>query len=71
MNNLNEKLSALQSEQASQWKAAAKYRRDNREWLKKSAAIAVKVLDALKEQGFHKKTLPRACRFLPSTSIKL
>jgi hypothetical protein len=48
MSNLYEKLSKLTSNQPSDWKAKAKYRRDNREWLKKSAVIAVKVLDELK-----------------------
>jgi hypothetical protein len=39
MNNLKEKLSNLTSDRASDWKAKAKYRRENREWLRKSAAI--------------------------------
>jgi hypothetical protein len=43
MNNLKDKLSTLVSDQPSDWKAKAKYRRENREWLKKSAAIAVRV----------------------------
>jgi ribosome-binding protein aMBF1 (putative translation factor) len=57
MSNLNEKLSKLATNQPSSWKAKAKYRRDNREWLQKSAAIAIKVLDALKAQGLTQKDL--------------
>ena len=71
MNNLNDKLSKLQSEQPSQWKEAAKYRRDNREWLKKSAAIAVKVLDALKLQGLSQKDLAERMEVSPQHINKI
>jgi hypothetical protein len=57
MSKLNEKLSKLATDQPSDWKAKAKYRRDNRLWLKKSAAIAIKVLDALDAQGLTQKDL--------------
>ena len=55
MNNLNKKLSELATGQPSDWMAKAKFRRDNREWLKRSATIAIKVLDALKAQGLTQK----------------
>lgn len=45
VNNLKEKLYSLASDQPSDWKAKAKCRRENREQLKKPAAIAVRVLD--------------------------
>jgi plasmid maintenance system antidote protein VapI len=57
MNKLKEKLSKLASDQPSQWKAKAQFRRQNREWLKKSASIAVSVLDALKTQNLSQKDL--------------
>jgi ribosome-binding protein aMBF1 (putative translation factor) len=57
MTKLNKKLSELASTEPSNWKAKAKFRRDNREWLKRSAAIAIKVLDALKAQGLTQKEL--------------
>ena len=57
MNNLKDKLLKVSSDQASDWKAKAKYRRENREWLKKFALIAVRVLDALKAQGLSQKKL--------------
>jgi len=55
MNSLNKKLSALESDQPSDWMAKAQFRRDNRQWLKRSATIAIKVLDALKAQGLTQK----------------
>ena len=57
MTKLNKKLSELASPETSNWKAKAQYRRDNREWLKRSAIIAIKVLDALKAQKLTQKDL--------------
>lgn len=57
MNDLNKKLSKIAANRPSNWKAKAAYRHENREWLKKSAAIAVKVLDALKAQGLTQREL--------------
>lgn len=71
MNNLNKKLSALASGKPSDWKAKAKYRRDNRDWLKKSAAIAVKVLDALKEQELTQKDLAERMGVSPQQVNKI
>lgn len=71
MNNLNDKLSKLASDQPSDWKAKAKYRRDNREWLKWSAAIALKVLDALNEQGLTQKDLAERMGVSPQQINKI
>jgi ribosome-binding protein aMBF1 (putative translation factor) len=71
MSNLNEKLSKLASNQPSDWKAKAKYRRDNRVWLKWSAAIAVKVLDALKAQGLTQKDLAERMGVSPQQISKI
>lgn len=71
MNNLKEKLSKLASDQPSDWKAKAKYRRDNREWLKKSAAIAVRVLDALKTQQLSQKDLANRMNISPQQINKI
>jgi ribosome-binding protein aMBF1 (putative translation factor) len=71
MNNLNEKLSTLVSDQPSDWKAKAKYRRDNREWLKKSAAIAVRVMDALKAQNLSQKELAERMSISPQQISKI
>jgi len=71
MNNLKEKLSTLVSDQPSDWKAKAKYRRDNRDWLKKSAAIAVRVLDALKAQNLSQKELAERMDISPQQISKI
>jgi ribosome-binding protein aMBF1 (putative translation factor) len=71
MNNLKEKLSTLVSDQPSDWKAKAKYRRDNRDWLKKSAAIAVRVLDALKAQNLSQKELAERMSISPQQISKI
>lgn len=71
MSNLREKLSSLVSDQPSDWKAKAKYRRDNREWLKNSAAIAVRVLDALKTQGLSQKELAERMSISPQQINKI
>jgi len=71
MSNLKEKLSKLSSDQPSDWKAKAKYRRENREWLKKSAAIAVQVLDALKAQNLSQKQLAEQMNISPQQISKI
>jgi ribosome-binding protein aMBF1 (putative translation factor) len=71
MNNLKEKLLTLVSDQPSDWKAKTKYRRDNREWLKKSAAIAVWVLDALKAQNISQKELAERMNVSPQQISKI
>lgn len=71
MNNLKDKLSKLVSEQPSNWKAKAQYRRENREWLKKSAAIAVCVLDALKAQNLSQKDLAERMNISPQQINKI
>ena len=55
MNNLAEKLSKIESKRPSGWKQKAAYHRKNRDWLGKSAAIALQVLEALKQQSLSQK----------------
>lgn len=71
MNNLKGKLSRLASDQPSDWMAKAKHRRENREWLKKSAAIAVQVLDALKAQNLSQKELAGRMSISPQQISKI
>lgn len=42
-----EKLNALKSSTPSEWREKAQWRRENREWLKKSREIALAVLNAI------------------------
>jgi ribosome-binding protein aMBF1 (putative translation factor) len=71
MNNLKEKLSKLAADRPSEWKAKAQYRRENREWLRKSAAIAVCVLDALKAQNLSQKELAERMNISPQQISKI
>ena len=71
MSNLKEKLSKLATAKPSDWKAKAKYRRENREWLKKSTAIAVRVLDTLKAQGLSQKDLAHRMNVSPQQINKI
>ena len=71
MSNLKEKLSKIAFAQPSDWKTKAKYRRENHEWLKKSAAIAIKVLDALKEQHLSQKDLAKRMNVSPQQINKI
>jgi ribosome-binding protein aMBF1 (putative translation factor) len=57
MNRLKEGLFTLVSNRPSDWNAEAKYRHNNRNWFKKSAVIAVRVLNALKHQNLSQKEL--------------
>lgn len=71
MSSLKEKLSKIATDQPSEWKAKVKYRRENREWLKKSAAIAVKILDALKRQQLSQKQLAERMNVSPQQINKI
>lgn len=71
MTKLNKKLSELASPEPSNWKAKAQYRRDNREWLKRSAIIAIKVLDALKAQKLTQKDLAERLNVSPQYINKI
>jgi transcriptional regulator with XRE-family HTH domain len=52
-----DKFSALVSEETSDFEKKALWRKANREWLKKSGAIAIKVLAAIKKQDSSQKEL--------------
>lgn len=55
--NLKEKLQEITSKQPSGWKEKAAYRRANRGWLKKSAWVAVQVLESLRSRGMTQREL--------------
>ncbi len=71
MDKISKQLSELASAQPSNWKEEARYRRENREWLKKSAAIAVKILAALKQQGLSQKDLAERMDVSPQQINKI
>ncbi|HXD77104.1 MAG TPA: helix-turn-helix transcriptional regulator [Puia sp.] len=69
--SLKENMSALGDDRSSDWKAKAKYRLDNSEWLKKSAIIAVRVLDALESQCLSQKELAERMNISPQQVSKI
>lgn len=58
--NIREKLSEITSNESSKWMEDAKWRRDNKVWLKKSQSIALRVLRALREKNMQQKDLAKA-----------
>lgn len=71
MNKINEKLSKIVSDRPSNWKEEARYRRENKGWLKKSAMIALKVLGALKAQGLTQEDLAEKMNVSPQQINKI
>lgn len=71
MSSIKEKLSKLPSGETSQWKEKAKFRQDNEAWLKQSAAIAVKVLSALKSKELTQKQLAERMGVSPQQVNKI
>jgi ribosome-binding protein aMBF1 (putative translation factor) len=71
MNKIKEKLSGLSTGNASCWKEKARYRKDNRDWLNKSAAIAVSVLSTLRSRGLTQKDLAERMGVSPQQVNKI
>lgn len=71
MNNLREKLLQIEHSVSSNWKEKAKNRLENRDWLNISTAIAVKVLDALKDQKLSQKDLSERMHISPQQVNKI
>jgi DNA-binding Xre family transcriptional regulator len=71
MNELKKKLKALESDQPSGWKKNVLFRNENRDWLKKSSALAVKVLQSLKEQKITQKELAERLNISPQQVSKI
>jgi len=67
MNNLKEKLSKLASDQSSDWKAKAKYRRENREWLKKIRCYRNSGTGRVKRTKYFPKGISRTDEHLSAT----
>src|SRR5690625_7653439 len=53
------------------WLEKAKYRRENRAWLRKSQRIAVRILSVLNEKGMQQKDLSEAMDVSPQQISKI
>jgi ribosome-binding protein aMBF1 (putative translation factor) len=71
INNLKQKLAQIVEKRASTWKQDAEWRRENRSWLKKSAHIAMQVLNQLDELGWSQKDLAEQMGTSPQYISKL
>lgn len=71
MTNINKKLEKIASGRPSNWMEQARFRRENKAWLKKSAFIALKVLNALKDQGLSQKDLAEKMGISPQQINKI
>jgi hypothetical protein len=71
MNRSKLKLSNLETDQRSNWKLKTEYRRENRDWLKKSAGIALKVLEALRDHQLSQKDLAQRMSIFPQQINKI
>ncbi|GEP95352.1 helix-turn-helix transcriptional regulator [Chitinophaga cymbidii] len=71
MTSINKKLEKIASGKPSNWMEQARFRRENKAWLKKSAIIALRVLKALKAQGLTQKDLAEKMSVSPQQINKI
>jgi transcriptional regulator with XRE-family HTH domain len=64
-------LSGLISDEVSNWKSKAEYRKANKNWLEKSAIIALKILKHLKEEDISQKQLAEMIGVSPQQVSKI
>jgi len=57
MSYLNNQFFGLASDQPSEWKSKAHFRRYNRHWLNKAAGISLDILTAMKSQNLSQQEL--------------
>lgn len=69
--DLQKKLDALKSDQPSTWKEKALYRKNNQDWLKRSQAIAVRILEALRAKNMSQKLLAEKLNVSPQQISKI
>jgi ribosome-binding protein aMBF1 (putative translation factor) len=63
--NLKEKLAQIVSNEPSKWLDGVKWRRENRSWLNRSQAVALKVLHTLRTEGLSQKDLAEKLSISP------
>ena len=63
--NLKEKLAQIVSNEPSKWLDDVKWRRENRSWLNRSQAVAIKVLSKLRAEGLSQKDLAEKLNVSP------
>ncbi|MEQ9278060.1 MAG: helix-turn-helix domain-containing protein [Balneola sp.] len=71
MSDIRKKIEKVAVDDNSGWLKEAKYRRDNRAWLRKSQSIALRILDVLEEKGVQQKELAEAMNVSPQQISKI
>jgi len=65
MSKLRSEIENLAIDDKGSWLKKAKYRRDNRAWLRKSNRIAIRILGVLDEKGIQQKELAKSLDISP------
>ncbi|MCD7969355.1 MAG: helix-turn-helix domain-containing protein [Alistipes sp.] len=71
MKTINEKLKAFQLDSPSLWKEKAEWRKKNKEWLKKSQYVAIKVMNYLRDNDLSQKYLAERMQVSPQQISKI
>lgn len=71
MSDIRKKIEEIAIDDKGSWIEKARYRRDNRAWLRKSQRIAVRVLSVLDEKGMQQKELAEALDVSPQQVSKI
>jgi ribosome-binding protein aMBF1 (putative translation factor) len=71
MNDIKKKLKSLEGAEPSQWKQNAEWRSVNKNWLRRSAFVALKVLEALRAQGLRQIDLAEKLNVSPQQVSKI
>jgi plasmid maintenance system antidote protein VapI len=71
MSDIRKKIEEIAVDDNGSWIEKARYRRDNRSWLRKSQRIAVRVLSVLNEKGMQQKELAEAMDVSPQQVSKI
>ena len=71
MSDIRKKIEEIAVDDKGSWIEKARYRRDNRSWLRKSQRIAVRVLSVLNEKGMQQKELAEAMDVSPQQVSKI
>lgn len=71
MSDIRKKIDEIAVDDNGSWIEKARYRRENRAWLRKSQRIAVRILSVLNEKGMQQKELAEAMDVSPQQVSKI
>ncbi len=71
MSDIRKKIEEIAVDDTGSWREKARYRRENRGWLRKSQRIAVRILSVLNEKGMQQKELAEMMDVSPQQVSKI